>query len=404
MNLDLTGSTMDLSGLAAAADKLKKIKKNDNNAVLEINVDLIDPDPEQPRKNFNEDDILELAVDISRNSLIQPIVIRTNPKDENRYYLVAGERRLRAVKLNDQKTIKAIMSNKDWSEKDLGYVQVSENLKRVDLKFYELADFIIKRCNEGEKQKEIADKLGIKDSEVNRYMCWETAPEEIKASKDKFSSIRTFSDFLKVYNDYPEAAKELLDTTEGTISRSAVMAIKKKAIAAAEETQNEIESSSDEFIKDFENQNKQENLSGENEAALQENSIFDAIDTSDSIDENSLFEASENNVENNQEQTFESLTENSSEDEYSDITDTSYENNNENTTEKLTESFLESSSKDDTQNFKRPLILAFFDNMKCEVLYKKKPSSAGLICIKYEDGTEDEVLAENIRLNSIIEA
>lgn len=403
MNLDLTGSAMDLSGLAAAADKLKNIKKNDNNSVLEINVDLIDPDPEQPRKNFNEDDILELAVDISRNGLIQPIVIRTNPKDENRYYLVAGERRLRAAKLNDQKTIKAIMSNKNWTEKDLGYVQVSENLKRVDLKFYELADFIIKRCNEGEKQKEIADKLGIKDSEVNRYMCWESAPEEIKASKDKFSSIRTFSDFLKVYNDYPEAAKELLDTAEGTISRSAVMAIKKKAIAAAEQKNETDSSSSDVFIKDFENNNEQENLSGENEAASSETSIFDDVGSSDPVDETSLFEEPENKSENNQEQSFDSLSENSSAN-ISDVKDTSYENNNENTTEMLTESFLESSSKDDTQNFKKPLILAFFDNMKCEVLYKKKPSSAGLICIKYEDGTEDEVLAENIRLNSIIEA
>ena len=72
--------------------------------VVEINVELIDPNPFQPRKVFSDDELVELAESIEQHGLIQPIAVR---KVGDRYQLISGERRTRASKLAGLPTIKA---------------------------------------------------------------------------------------------------------------------------------------------------------------------------------------------------------------------------------------------------------------------------------------------------------
>ena len=95
------------------------IQKDENGQTVKIekiNLDLIDPNPYQPRTEFNEDELVELAETIEQQGLIQPITVR---KFNGRYQIVSGERRTRAAKLAGWTTIDAYV-HKLLSDKKMG--------------------------------------------------------------------------------------------------------------------------------------------------------------------------------------------------------------------------------------------------------------------------------------------
>ncbi len=102
--------------------------------VREINVDDIKLNPYQPRKIFDEEKLKELSESIARHGLMQPIVVT---KDEDKYLLIAGERRLRATKLAGITLIKATILNVDDSK--LRELALIENIQRDDLNIIEVA-------------------------------------------------------------------------------------------------------------------------------------------------------------------------------------------------------------------------------------------------------------------------
>ena len=107
---------------------------SDKNEILEIDVENIEPNPYQPRKIFNEEKIKELSESIQKNGLLQPIVVTRNA---GTYLLVAGERRLRASKLANIDTIKAVILDIDDSK--LRELALIENIQRDDLNVIEVA-------------------------------------------------------------------------------------------------------------------------------------------------------------------------------------------------------------------------------------------------------------------------
>ena len=116
--------------------KAEKSETVDNSQkVVEINVELIDPNPFQPRKVFSDDELVELAESIEHHGLIQPIAVR---KVGDRYQLISGERRTRASKLAGLPTIKAqVYENLD--DKAMAEWALIENIQRVDLNPVEVA-------------------------------------------------------------------------------------------------------------------------------------------------------------------------------------------------------------------------------------------------------------------------
>jgi len=105
--------------------------------VEDIDVDDISPNPFQPRKTFDQNALKELSESIKRHGLLQPIVVI--PKDDG-YLLVAGERRLRATKLANLPTIKAIVAEIDMDDFRLRELALIENIQREDLNAIELAN------------------------------------------------------------------------------------------------------------------------------------------------------------------------------------------------------------------------------------------------------------------------
>lgn len=114
----------------------KELNQNGKNRdiVKEIGVDLIEPNPYQPRTYFDEKALKELSLSIKKHGLLQPIIVY---EKDDRYILLAGERRLRATKLAKIKKIKAIIA--DIESQNLRELALIENIQREDLNPIELA-------------------------------------------------------------------------------------------------------------------------------------------------------------------------------------------------------------------------------------------------------------------------
>jgi ParB family chromosome partitioning protein len=95
----------------------------------EIPVELIDPNPYQTRKIFDEGSLAELAESIKANGVVQPILLR--PRADGRFQLIAGERRWRASRLLERKTVPAIL--RQVSDEQAMEITIVENLQRADL-------------------------------------------------------------------------------------------------------------------------------------------------------------------------------------------------------------------------------------------------------------------------------
>jgi ParB family chromosome partitioning protein len=104
--------------------------------VTELELSLIDPNPYQPRKHFDKEKLQELSDSIKKHGLLQPVVVVSM---DERYILVAGERRLRAHKIAKLKTIKAIVASVDFDEIKMRELALIENIQRENLNPVELA-------------------------------------------------------------------------------------------------------------------------------------------------------------------------------------------------------------------------------------------------------------------------
>ena len=126
------------------------------NEPKEIEIGLIDRNPDQPRKNFDEEALNELAESIKTHGVIQPIIVK---QVGDRYTIIAGERRWRASRIAGLKTIPCVI--KDYSEQAISEIAIIENLQREDLNPIESAVAIRNLINQFNlTQDEVADKIG----------------------------------------------------------------------------------------------------------------------------------------------------------------------------------------------------------------------------------------------------
>ena len=132
-------------------DKLKLVK---------LPVSRILPNPSQPRKVFRQEELEALAQSIRVNGLLQPVTVR---KENGTYYLIAGERRLRACKLAGLKEIPALLA--DCPPEDSAVLALLENIQRKDLQMFEQANALVNLLREWQiTQEEAAKRLGISQS------------------------------------------------------------------------------------------------------------------------------------------------------------------------------------------------------------------------------------------------
>jgi ParB/RepB/Spo0J family partition protein len=129
----------------------------------ELEITKVYPNPDQPRKQFN--DIEQLAATILEHGLLQPITV---VKKDDRYMIIAGERRYKAHLHNEAKTIKAYIV--DVSEEQVEELTLIENIQRNDLTDFEIAKHICKLWDSGRyaKKSDLAIKIGKSDSYISK--------------------------------------------------------------------------------------------------------------------------------------------------------------------------------------------------------------------------------------------
>jgi len=152
--------------------------------IVEIDLAAIDTNPEQPRKTFTDETLEGLAASIEKHGVLQPILVRRDVG--GKYTLIAGERRLRALKLLKRQTVPAIISDGDVAE-----IALIENLQREDLRAIEEAEAIQRLMDEkGYTQEEVGQAIGKKQNTVSALLSLNKLPEAIKTdypTSDKVS-------------------------------------------------------------------------------------------------------------------------------------------------------------------------------------------------------------------------
>ncbi len=142
----------------------------------EIDVDLIDPNPRQPRENFDPDALAELAMSIEEVGLLQPIVVRA--KEAGRFELIMGERRLRASKMAGLKHIPAIVRN--TQDDEMLREALIENLQREQLNPLEEAAAYRQLLDDfGATHEQIARKVGRSRPHITNMLRLLTLPPSI---------------------------------------------------------------------------------------------------------------------------------------------------------------------------------------------------------------------------------
>lgn len=175
------------------------------------------PDPNQPRKDFEPEQLKELADSIRSVGVVQPIKVRPNPGKTPPYMIIAGERRWRASGLADKLTIPAVVVDdlSDLSDEVIYAQQLTENLHRADLNPVEKAEFIngrleyLKNSGITNATETVAAELGMSAGWVSKNIAiLKYAPELRALARD--GKIRDYSIIKKIATMKPKKQVEVI--------------------------------------------------------------------------------------------------------------------------------------------------------------------------------------------------
>lgn len=143
-----------------------------------VPIDLIRPNPDQPRKVFPAMEMEDLAGSIRRNGVIQPLIVRTDPSDPECYQIVAGERRWRAAQIAGLHEVPLIL--RELSDEDVLQVAIVENVQRADLNPIEEANGYRKLIETfGHSQAEVASAVGKSRPHIANMLRLLSLPAEV---------------------------------------------------------------------------------------------------------------------------------------------------------------------------------------------------------------------------------
>ena len=194
-----------LGGLGKGLDSLfADLPETDDAAagVTTLPLREIEPDPDQPRKRFDEAALAELAASIQENGLLQPIAVRPKPLGAG-YLIIAGERRWRAARLAGLDEVPALV--KDVTDEQAAALALIENLQREDLDPIEVAEGCRQLIEKyGLTQETAAKRLGKSRSAVTNSLRLLNLPDDVRA---KVSDGSLSAGHAKALLGLPDAAR-----------------------------------------------------------------------------------------------------------------------------------------------------------------------------------------------------
>lgn len=194
----------------------------------EVDIDLIDPNPEQPRTFFSEEKLEELSQSIRENGLVQPVLLRR--KGDGRYQLVAGERRWRAAQRIGMSRVSAVV--RDVEDEKLLEIALIENIQRQELNPIEEA-VAYQRLMEvlGHTQEEVAKRVGKDRSSVANYVRLLKLPAAVQTMLEEEQLSMGHARALLGLEDQEEQAKLAQEVIARKLSvRETERAVQQKAL------------------------------------------------------------------------------------------------------------------------------------------------------------------------------
>lgn len=164
-------------GLAALIDS-KEIDNSSSAYNAKFDINNIEPNPYQPRMHIDPEELIQIADSVREHGVIQPLII-TKDKNSDKYFLIAGERRLRASQLAGLKSVPVVI--KDSSPQEMLELALIENIQRKDLNPLEEAYAFKQMIDEfGVSQDDIAQKVGLNRVTITNKIRLLTIPDEVK--------------------------------------------------------------------------------------------------------------------------------------------------------------------------------------------------------------------------------
>lgn len=238
----------NVTGAAESIENKGSEFASKTHSILNIPIESIHANPEQPRRNFSDDELLELAESISEQGLIQPIVVRIMP--DQTYQIVAGERRWRASKIAGLIEIPAILRSQDDQVERDELASVIENIQRVDLNAIELSNAYSKIIQTyGFTQDQLSKKLGVSRVSVANTLRLQKLPTGVQEAvvHGKLSEGHARA-LLGLENDADISAIAEQAISKNLNVREVESIVKEKTQPVS--TQSKIQQSLGEFIKD----------------------------------------------------------------------------------------------------------------------------------------------------------
>ena len=163
----LLGEGEEAEAVRADASNAQRASGN-RNGVQTLPIELIEPNPDQPRKVFTESDLAELADSIATKGLLQPILVRPMRGETERYQIVAGERRWRAAQRAQLHEAPCLV--RELTDRETLEIAIVENVQREDLNPIELAAAYRSLADAGTTQEEIGRRVGKDRSSVANHL------------------------------------------------------------------------------------------------------------------------------------------------------------------------------------------------------------------------------------------
>ncbi|MCK0509701.1 transcriptional repressor gene korB [Aromatoleum buckelii] len=215
LGLDSIG---DLSGLLNEPEPFAR-----GAGPLELPLELIDEDPDQPRTadnpGFSRESIAEIGQTIKDRGVKSPISVRENPEAEGRYIINHGARRYRGSQWAERATIPAFIDN-DYNHAD----QVIENLQRNELTPREIADFIGRELATGKKKSEIAREIGKSPAFVTQHVTLLDLPDPIAKAFNtgRVNDVTVVNELVTAFKKNPEEVGVWLADDSQELTRGSV--------------------------------------------------------------------------------------------------------------------------------------------------------------------------------------
>ena len=188
----------------------KTILSSENERINKVEIELIQPDKNQPRKDFNEDSLKDLSESIRVHGILQPLIV-TRPSDEGIYTIIAGERRWRASKLANLKSLPVIVRN----EEDRNKLEIAliENIQRVDLSPLEQAKSVYElHKNFNVTYDEIGKRLGKSGKTIANNARLLQLPQAAMDALNRNDITEGHARSLLSLSGIPDRQKELLES------------------------------------------------------------------------------------------------------------------------------------------------------------------------------------------------